>query len=136
VLRFEVEAETLCLFREAMSKLQRDSGASLDDDSALMLMARHVLGGSGEGDEGRAAYQIALSICPQCIRGSQQANGELVPIGQESVTMAECDSRHLGLLPTAVTIVNDAGADGCAAGAHTGARAETAGAHMGAGSSF
>jgi hypothetical protein len=35
VLRFEVAAETLCLFREAMSKLRRNSGASLDDDSVL-----------------------------------------------------------------------------------------------------
>jgi hypothetical protein len=137
VLRFEVAAETLCLFREAMSKLQRDSGASLDDDSALMLMARHVLGGPGgpgEGDQGRAPYQIALSICPQCSRGSQQANGELVAVGQEIVAMAECDGQHLGLLPMAVTAVDHASADGCAAAAHTGARDETAAAHTGAGS--
>ena len=148
VLRFEVAAETLCLFREAMSKLQRDSGASLDDDSALMLMARHVLGGREEGDAGRAPYQIALAICPQCSRGSQQANGELVAVGQEIVAMAECDGQPLGLLPTAVTAGEDAGADDCAAGAHTGVRAETTegtrtgargetdavGAHTGAGS--
>jgi hypothetical protein len=131
VLRFEVAAETLCLFREAMHKLQRDSGASLDDDSALMLMARHILGGPAEGDEGRAPYPIALSICPQCSRGSQQANGELVAVAEEIVAMAECDGQQLGLLPTAVTAVDHAGADGCAAGAHTGVRAETAGAHTG-----
>jgi len=63
VLRFEVTPETLCLFREAMSKLRRSSRAPLDDDSALMLLARHVL--AGPSDEGRASYQIALSICPQ-----------------------------------------------------------------------
>src|SRR4051794_37017282 len=56
VLRFEVAPETLALFREAMNKLRR-SGNPLDDDSALMLMARHVLG--GPDDEGRASYQIA-----------------------------------------------------------------------------
>src|SRR5215813_4494456 len=43
VLRFEVAPETLALFREAMNRLRR-GGTSLDDDSALMLMARHVLG--------------------------------------------------------------------------------------------
>ncbi|HEX4338431.1 MAG TPA: hypothetical protein VH062_21140 [Polyangiaceae bacterium] len=53
VLRFEVAPETLALFREAMNKLKR-SGTPLDDDSALMLMARHVLG--GPADEGRASY--------------------------------------------------------------------------------
>jgi hypothetical protein len=100
VLRFEVCGETLCLFREAMSRLQRDSGSSLDEDSALMLMARHVLGGPRE--QGRASYQIALSICPQCGQGSQEANGELIPVHPEITAMAECDGQHLGLIPIAV----------------------------------
>jgi hypothetical protein len=137
VLRFDVAAETLSLFREAMNKLQRDSGASLDDDSALMLMARHILG--GPGDEGRAAYQIALSVCPACGQGSQQVCGELVPVGPEIVAMAACDAQHLGLLPPAVE--PDAHAGACAedttevedervvedehSDAHVGARAET-----------
>lgn len=58
VLRFDVAPETLALFREAMNKLGR-AGTPLDDDSALMLMARHVLG--GPGDEGRASYQIFIT---------------------------------------------------------------------------
>jgi len=51
VLRFEVAPETLALFREAMNQLRRSSGSRLDDDSALLLMARHLLG--GPSDEGR-----------------------------------------------------------------------------------
>ena len=39
----------------------------LDDDSTLMLMARHVLG--GPADDGRASYQIALAVCPACSQG-------------------------------------------------------------------
>jgi hypothetical protein len=113
VLRFEVAPETLALFREAMNKLRRDGGP-LDDDSALMLMARHVLG--GPDDEGRASYQIALSVCPECGRGHQQASGELVPLGSEVVAMAECDGQHLGQIATPVA--ND--------GAHTGVRAKQA----------
>lgn len=96
VLRFEVAAETLALFREAMSQLRRCSGAPIDDDSALMLMARQVLG--GPGDAGRASYQIALSVCPDCGEGRQRANGELLRVGAEVVAMAECDGQHLGLL--------------------------------------
>jgi hypothetical protein len=76
-----------------MNKLKR-GGTPLDDDSALMLMARHVLGGPTE--EGRASYQIALSVCPECGRGYQHANGELIPVGAEVVAMAECDGQHLG----------------------------------------
>jgi hypothetical protein len=111
VLRFDVAPETLALFREAMNKLRR-GGTPLDDDSALMLMARHVLG--GPGDEGRASYQIALSVCPQCGRGHQQAGGELVPVGAEVVAMADCDGQHLGPIAAPVAIE----------GAHTGARAK------------
>jgi 5-methylcytosine-specific restriction endonuclease McrA len=114
VLRFDVAPETLALFREAMSKLRR-GGIPLDDDSALMLMARHVLG--GPGDEGRASYQIALSVCPECGKGHQQASGELVPVGAEVVAMADCDGQHLGPLP--------------ARGAHEGPAANE-GAHVGA----
>jgi hypothetical protein len=95
VLRFEVAPETLALFREAMSKLKR-TGTPLDDDSALMLIARHVLG--GPADEGRSSYQIALSVCPECGRGHQHANGELIPVGAEVVAMAECDGQHLGVI--------------------------------------
>ena len=117
VLRFDVAPETLALFREAINKLAR-GGTPLDDDSALMLMARHVLG--GPSDEGRASYQIALSVCPECGRGRQQASGDLLPIGAEIVAMADCDGQHLGLITP--PIANE--------GAHAGARANE-GAHAG-----
>ncbi len=112
VLRFEVAPETLALFREAMARLRRDTPASLDDDSALMLMARRVLG--GPSDDGRANYQIALSVCPECGAGSQQASGELVPVGEEVVAMADCDGQHVGPV----------GAPAANAGAHVGVRAK------------
>jgi hypothetical protein len=95
VLRFEVAPETLALFREAMQALKQ-SGTPLDDDSALMLMARHILG--GPADEGRASYQIALSVCPECGRGYQHANGELIQVGADVVAMADCDGQHLGVI--------------------------------------
>jgi hypothetical protein len=127
VLRFEVAPETLALFREAMHALRRSSGESLDDDSALLLMARQVLG--GPRDEGRASYQVALTVCPECGSAAQQAGGELVPVGAEVAAMAECDGQHLGRLPPPV--VNQS-ADTCAKpvpsshrrSAHTGVRAK------------
>jgi 5-methylcytosine-specific restriction endonuclease McrA len=96
VLRFEVAPETLALFREAMNKLRRGNAGPLDDDSALLSMARHVLG--GPRDAGRASYQIALSVCPECGKGGQQASGELVTVSAEVVAMANCDGQHLGLV--------------------------------------
>ena len=46
VLHMEVSAETFATFREAMGKLRRDAGESLDDDAALLLLARQALGRS------------------------------------------------------------------------------------------
>jgi hypothetical protein len=94
VLRFEVAPETFSLFREALAALQRSTSSSLDDDAALLAMARHVL--EGPRDDGRASYQIALSVCAECGRGRQSASGEFVPVGTEIIAMAKCDGQHLG----------------------------------------
>jgi HNH endonuclease/RuvA, C-terminal domain len=100
VLRFEVAPETFALFREAIHRLRRAAGGSLDDDAALRSMARQVLG--GPGDAGRSSYQVSLTVCAACGSAGQQAGGELVPVGAEIVAMAECDAQHLGqLLPRA-----------------------------------
>jgi 5-methylcytosine-specific restriction endonuclease McrA len=117
VLRFDVAPETLALFREAINKLRR-VGGPLDDDSVLILMARHILG--GPADEGRASYQIALSVCPECGKGLQQASGELVPVGAEVVAMASCDGQHLGPIAASVALETPVASDG----AHVGARAK------------
>jgi hypothetical protein len=102
VLRFAVSAETLATFREAMRQLRRHCDARLDDDAALLAMARAVLG--GPGDEGRSSYQVSLSVCTECGGGSQLANGELVSVGPEVVEMAHCDGQHLGQIPV---VAND-----------------------------
>lgn len=94
VLSFEVRAETLATFREALSKLRRDAGGPLDEETALLLMARQVLG--GPTDEGRASYQIAFTLCDQCGRGFQQGCGEQIEVGPEIAQMAACDAQYMG----------------------------------------
>ena len=137
VLRFEVGAETLALFREALVALRRSTGQRLDDDAALLLMARHVLG--GPRDDGRASYQVALSVCPECHSGKQQAGGELVPVDAGTMAMADCDAQHVDALGAAevtghaVAETPSKSEDGRA---HTGVATEPAptrrGAHAGA----
>jgi hypothetical protein len=98
VLRFEVAPETFALFRDALRELRRSAGGGLDDDAVLLSMARRIL--AGPGDEGRASYQVSLTICSACGRGDQLGGGELVPVGDEVVAMAKCDGQHIGqLLP-------------------------------------
>ena len=97
VLRFEVAPETFALFREAMTAVRRSSDGALDDDAALLALARLALG--GPRDEGRASYQIALTICAECGRGQQPSGGEIVPVDADIVAMAHCDGQHLGSIP-------------------------------------
>jgi hypothetical protein len=94
VLRFEVSGEVLATFRDAMAKIRRDAGGALDDDAALLLLARTVL--EGPRDEGRSNYQVALTVCESCRRGQQQERGELFEVPPEVVEMAECDAQHIG----------------------------------------
>jgi len=94
VLRFEVTAETLATFREAAAKLRRGCDFKLDDDSILLAMARHLLG--GPTDEGRASYQVAINVCSRCGSGAQLACGELIEIRPEVIEMAECDAQRIG----------------------------------------
>jgi hypothetical protein len=92
-LRFEVSGEVLATFREALAKLRRDAGGHLEDDDALLLMARQVLG--GPVDDGRASYQVELTVCEECERTLQRANVELVEVSPEAAAMASCDSQRL-----------------------------------------
>src|SRR4026209_934565 len=94
VLRFELSPATYATVQEALTKIRREAGGRLNDDEALLLMARHVLG--GPRDEGRSSYQIAVSICPCCERGFQHARGELVELSSAAVEVACCDAQHIG----------------------------------------
>jgi 5-methylcytosine-specific restriction endonuclease McrA len=94
VLRFEVSGEALATFREAIAQIRRDAGGPLDDDAALLLMARQVLG--GPVDDGRASYQVELSVCEHCQRTRQVASGELLDVSAAVAAIGQCDGQHIG----------------------------------------
>ncbi|MBC8423006.1 hypothetical protein H8E07_02680 [bacterium] len=93
VLRLELSAEAMATYREAVGKLRRQASGPLDEDAALLMMARCVLG--GPTDEGRSSYQIAMTVCGECKKGWQQGKGELIEVDAEAVEMAECDAQRL-----------------------------------------
>jgi hypothetical protein len=103
LLRFEVSADTYSTFREAMAKLRRDTGGPLDDDEALLLMARSVLG--GPTDAGRGSYQVALTVCEDCGRGWQNAAGQRVAVDHRTVEMAGCDAQEIGQIDPIAKVV-------------------------------
>ncbi|HKO92119.1 MAG TPA: hypothetical protein VJU61_13240 [Polyangiaceae bacterium] len=127
-LRFDVAAETLALFREAMNELRRRADTHLDDDSALLELARRVLGGPSQ--EGRSSYQIVLSVCPDCGNGQQQSAGGLVPVGADIVSMAQCDAQHVSLRADPVATPSAAPANDLAPDAEREVRASTADSAM------
>jgi len=98
VLRFEVAGETRALVQEALGKLRREAGEALDDDAALLLLARRVLAGDGEAtvDGGRASYQVKLTTCKACRRGEQIGNGEPHALEAAVVEMSLCDAQVIG----------------------------------------
>lgn len=100
ILRFEVSGEVLASFREALAKLRRDAGGPLDDaggplddDAALLLMARHVL--AGPVDEGRASYQVAITVCESCALATQTGTGQPIAIAPDIAEMVGCDAHEL-----------------------------------------
>jgi hypothetical protein len=97
VLRFEVSGATLALVNEALAKFRRDVESPLDEEEALALMARAVLGGPRLA--GTSSYQIALVVCEHCERGWQEGKGELVRVTPDVVAMAACDAQHIGRVP-------------------------------------
>jgi len=107
VLRLEVSAQTLGLFRDATSKLTQEAGHHLSDDDLMQLMARTVLasatnspaaeGAAAEADAGRSNYQIAVTVCERCGRGEQEAGADSLPISAEAVEAARCDAQ---IVPT------------------------------------
>lgn len=93
VLRFEVSGEAFAAFSEALAHIRRDAGGPLDDDTALLLLARQALGGPADG---RASYQLAVTVCEECKKASHDGPGDPVPIGAAALAMAECDGQHIG----------------------------------------
>ena len=114
VLRFEVSGEVLATFRAAMTKIRTEAGGPLDDDAALLLLARQVL--AGPSDEGRASYQLEFSVCEQCERTQQVTQGELLEVSAEVAAMVRCDaqqlaSTHVGKANEAVARAHEARAE-------------------------
>jgi hypothetical protein len=134
VLHFEVRSDTYAAFREALKVLRQRSDHSLDDDAALLQMAREVLGGPSEA--GRANYQLVVSTCEECGRGFQRAAGDRVEIDPAVVAAAACDAVEIavpagaagiGVEPadTGPTGAHARAADGSREGAHVCAEADT-----------
>jgi hypothetical protein len=92
VLHVKLSAETWATLQAALETLRGEGCDELDD--AFLELARRTLG--GPTDEGRASYQIALTVCEECGRTEQHAGGEGVVVDDVARAVAECDGQSLG----------------------------------------
>ena len=94
VLRFEVDGDTYALWREAVKKVRAEYGGDMSEDEAVAAIARAVL--EGPADEGRASYQVAMTLCESCGLGTIDGRGEPIVVEDEVVEMALCDNQYIG----------------------------------------
>jgi 5-methylcytosine-specific restriction endonuclease McrA len=95
VLRLEISSDALAAFREARRRIELDVGHSLDDDAAVRMLAHYALGGPDE--PGRAPYQIAMTVCKECGRGTRDGSGQVLEVEPHRIEAARCDGQEIDL---------------------------------------
>jgi hypothetical protein len=99
-LLLEVRADVFARLREIHTLLGNERGQHLDDSDLLATLCDAVFDRAANTNEpnGRAKFQIALSVCPRCDHASQEARGALIPIDAAALSRARCDAQHIGSL--------------------------------------
>ena len=97
-LVMELSAETFAVWRDARLALELERGEPVSDDEVLRTLCLDRLAGAGDGARagGRAAYQIALMVCPSCERTTQDGGGRAVEVPARVTARARCDARVIG----------------------------------------
>lgn len=89
----ELSPETMAAFRDARRSLEDRAGHGLDDDELVRMLAHHALG--GPGGSGRAAYQVAMTVCEACGRAARDGAGRAHPVEAADAEAALCDAQVL-----------------------------------------
>lgn len=93
VLRLEISADALAAFREARRHLEIEVGHLLEDDEMMRTLAHRALDVGRQ--PGRAAYQVAITVCPECRRGTRDGAGRTLAVETHHVEAARCDAQHV-----------------------------------------
>jgi hypothetical protein len=99
VVRFELSAETFALLRQARTTLDDEHGKNLPDDAFIAALCSAMLDSASSTEpNGRAKFQISVTVCQRCRQGWQEGAGAQVAIGPTAVERAMCDAQHIGSL--------------------------------------
>jgi hypothetical protein len=91
----EMDFETYALFNESRKDAIRERGAPVDESELVRWMAHTFLHRKGERDQGKAAFQIALTVGPDK-RPRIRAGGQEVVVDDAILEMARCDATFIG----------------------------------------
>src|SRR5205814_6356085 len=80
--------------------LSDERGGYVDDDALVIALTDAYLDRVANTNEpnGRAKFQIAVSLCPSCDRARQEGGGTPLPIDAAALERARCDAQHIGSL--------------------------------------
>ena len=99
VVRLALGAEVFARLRQVRATLSGEHGAFLDDDELVTALCDAVLDRAadpGTEPNGRAKFQIAVTVCERCDHATQEAAGAAIPIDAAALDRARCDAQHVG----------------------------------------
>jgi hypothetical protein len=97
VVRWEIDADAFAQLRQTQTALSEEHGRHLDhSDFVRALCDRALDRAPGDAPSGRAKFQLLLTVCKQCERGTQEASGIQVPVDAATIERAQCDAQHIG----------------------------------------
>ena len=97
VIALELSAAGAAVFAELRKQVAAAVGHRVDDDALIGELARAyaLAAAGGSQDEGAARYQIAVSICGECQRATQDGGGKVVPLDAAQLSQALCDAEWI-----------------------------------------
>jgi hypothetical protein len=98
VVRFELRPDTYARLRQARTAIADEHGRHLDDDELITALCDAALECAEAAAEsnGKARYQIAMTVCERCRQGWQHGAGAQLPVDAATVDQALCDAQHIG----------------------------------------
>ena len=96
VVRFELSAATYALFRETRLFLDEQHPQRLDDDPLIAVLCERARDGGSSETDGRAKFQIALTVCENCDAAWQTGAGARIAVDGATLERARCDAQHIG----------------------------------------
>jgi hypothetical protein len=96
----DLEPDVYAAVIEARRQIEEECGGTLDDSAFVAALCERAFAGRGadDCDDARAPYQIAITVCEQCQRATQDGGGEVIDVAPAVLERARCDADeiHIG----------------------------------------